>query len=1313
MPRGAGLAIGAFVCLCVADVYCKTPTIPWYYGVSIIAPFVILAAICSSPVARQCPTWLSNVLSTDVAGSLYFAILISAGSFYAWLLKDTWVHPFILVVFLCMYCNSNRSAVANWCFIAATTVSCALLADSVGVARLVLTFSVAHLAPPQGPAFSVLNKNSSRDVSYSPKDGTVSYFRLERRTALGFGLLFFGIFLCLAGETIVSYLTHSSQDWSGPEYRTVTISILAMVVGLAEIILLLRSRNMHLLAPALATTASCIASAYDDRNLYVLALYSAHASESFELLALALWDLCFFALVNVRQLDLLVAKPEVWPQVVETNVACLCVISVGLELARQKRKCNDATSKVHALVDLHACNDAMISINSASSIIFGQADMPSVPIALIPNGNTFDKDEMSCRVNAPILSPSSKSGRAHRASSPLQERSPSRISRSGGISIIPSHDVEPWSHTLATNDDGEDHSMKHNNGGYSGITVGVGSVNVKLPVPERRRVRAHSIAHVQATPVVNILSADGTTDVNSPCAHLTRADSSSPVDERPTAVFDRRPRARSICVEVIHQEAHKNNPTHDSSSTMRGGISAALLGPMSGGAMRALTPIQPDDLHEALAWNQMRKGSIFGAPIGIDRFKELQQWSARNSPHVASVAASIQASRVASVVASARASCLGSPHESGGATPKDDEVKMRQFTNVPRSEQEEKKVEEEDGPTRASSAPTNDNWSRRSSVSVIEMGRYPQTVGPGGSVPQQPGHVNTSLASSNKSSAACSINASLNASVHQSRRSSAFHQKRGLRRGDTTDTLHNFVGEGTIVGLDVMPEEEGTDSDDDNSFGDLESQGSPRNPNWTQPAINKDNRSKLDEPASPNSATTISVYMPEEDVEILHADHRNEQRESPISVLGERRESGLDLNQLLSSCPNLSVRDMADKNSELGNMSLMELLTSIQKSAVFPVGMDMAPGVPGYPVDMDMAPIAPGNAAMHSDYVTSVLRRPSVDTAQMQRNLYGLLPSRRKCNCTGNVHTCMSPMSSAGASLAHSPHWGRSEMPSVAHSQLASIVQSERASVTCSPILSDEEEEDAMLTERIVEKRRSLQTSRSFDLEKRAKKYNQKLKPKVKVPASPIPEGDEDDSRRPSFSQEPSCTEEGQPAVVSPTSNFARFRQVNHEECAALIRDTKTLVLDVRGRDFCGGNIPGSRNMRTRALQEEPRILFELLTDLEVDHVIFTCMYSVLRAISCAVALQQFVQAEISTTQTNPPKISISILKEGFHGWLNYWNDLNRLEEMVENYDEQSWVACDSDKGGMVHVMDALWSDKGHALLFNALQEIAADNERW
>ena len=63
--------------------------------------------------------------------------------------------------------------------------------------------------------------------------------------------------------------------------------------------------------------------------------------------------------------------------------------------------------------------------------------------------------------------------------------------------------------------------------------------------------------------------------------------------------------------------------------------------------------IKPDDLHEALLWNQIRKGSVYGAPIDMDRFNELQQFSARNSPNIAaSIAATMQASRIASMQAS-------------------------------------------------------------------------------------------------------------------------------------------------------------------------------------------------------------------------------------------------------------------------------------------------------------------------------------------------------------------------------------------------------------------------------------------------------------------------------------------------------------------------------------------------------------------------------------------------------------------------------------------------------------------------------------
>eukprot|EP00392_Amoebophrya_sp_AT5.2_P001966 g1971.t1 len=186
-----------------------------------------------------------------------------------------------------------------------------------------------------------------------------------------------------------------------------------------------------------------------------------------------------------------------------------------------------------------------------------------------------------------------------------------------------------------------------------------------------------------------------------------------------------------------------------------------------------------------------------------------------------------------------------------------------------------------------------------------------------------------------------------------------------------------------------------------------------------------------------------------------------------------------------------------------------------------------------------------------------------------------------------------------------------------------------------------------------------------------------------------------------------------------PTKN--NFEQLTHEELAGLIekKEPGLLVIDVRGRDFCGGNVPGARNMRTRAIQDDPESLIDDLVKGGVQHVVFTCMYSVLRAITVAGCLSQCM-AE------NPRNRSfkMSILKEGFHGWFNYWirkedeenqGSQNMIEKWVANYDVTKWVEQEGTGGGktFVHVMDAVWSDKGHQLLVNALQEIAADRERW
>ena len=60
---------------------------------------------------------------------------------------------------------------------------------------------------------------------------------------------------------------------------------------------------------------------------------------------------------------------------------------------------------------------------------------------------------------------------------------------------------------------------------------------------------------------------------------------------------------------------------------------------------------------------------------------------------------------------------------------------------------------------------------------------------------------------------------------------------------------------------------------------------------------------------------------------------------------------------------------------------------------------------------------------------------------------------------------------------------------------------------------------------------------------------------------------------------------------------------------------------------------------------------------------------------------------------------------------LRNYQEKSLLHRYVEGYEESKWV--EQGHQGFVHVMDAVWSDKGHALLVNALQEIAVDRERW
>merc|ERR1712216_191407 len=146
------------------------------------------------------------------------------------------------------------------------------------------------------------------------------------------------------------------------------------------------------------------------------------------------------------------------------------------------------------------------------------------------------------------------------------------------------------------------------------------------------------------------------------------------------------------------------------------------------------------------------------------------------------------------------------------------------------------------------------------------------------------------------------------------------------------------------------------------------------------------------------------------------------------------------------------------------------------------------------------------------------------------------------------------------------------------------------------------------------------------------------------------------------------------------------------------------LVVDVRGRDWRGGHIPCSINVRTSEVLKRPGALVEQCRRSGVHHVVFTCMYSVLRARKCVCAFQLHqAQEQQGQEQGALPlqKVVSSVLAGGVHGWVNHFKG---RPEMLSDFDPESWADCGPMQGGLVHVMDALSSKGGQRALSEALQ---------
>eukprot|EP00929_Paragymnodinium_shiwhaense_P051161 TRINITY_DN25767_c0_g1_i5.p1 TRINITY_DN25767_c0_g1~~TRINITY_DN25767_c0_g1_i5.p1 ORF type:complete len:1418 (+),score=339.23 TRINITY_DN25767_c0_g1_i5:151-4404(+) len=181
-----------------------------------------------------------------------------------------------------------------------------------------------------------------------------------------------------------------------------------------------------------------------------------------------------------------------------------------------------------------------------------------------------------------------------------------------------------------------------------------------------------------------------------------------------------------------------------------------------------------------------------------------------------------------------------------------------------------------------------------------------------------------------------------------------------------------------------------------------------------------------------------------------------------------------------------------------------------------------------------------------------------------------------------------------------------------------------------------------------------------------------------------------------------------------------RFEMVEPWTLAQWLDDVETreqvLCVDVRGRDWVGGHIRSSINLRTSEVTSNPGLLLLQCRTNRIHHIVFTCMYSVLRARKCAMAVEKAQQAELETGSAQY-RVRISLLAGGIHAWTNHFvgqqgtvkvaKHRERKYPHTDGFDPDCWCDGGPSQGGLVHVMDALWSQGGQKALSDAL---TADN---
>eukprot|EP00397_Hematodinium_sp_SG-2012_P004803 GEMP01004817.1.p1 GENE.GEMP01004817.1~~GEMP01004817.1.p1 ORF type:complete len:991 (+),score=229.20 GEMP01004817.1:349-3321(+) len=263
---------------------------------------------------------------------------------------------------------------------------------------------------------------------------------------------------------------------------------------------------------------------------------------------------------------------------------------------------------------------------------------------------------------------------------------------------------------------------------------------------------------------------------------------------------------------------------------------------------------------------------------------------------------------------------------------------------------------------------------------------------------------------------------------------------------------------------------------------------------------------------------------------------------------------------------------------------------------------------------------------------------------------------RRNCNCKGNIHTCMTPASTMAEN---------------------SVFQSYLCSAWCSKDVS-------------------VQSSRLAS-EQGSRRGSDMVRASI--------------SGKISETQSPNAVNELHVSVLNsvPKEDLMRHQMDTispQQLLKSIINQTNDiLVVDVRGRDHEGGHIMKSIHMKTADVLRSAASLMGEIRKYKVDNVVFTCMYSVLRARKCANALIQF-QTEEQADRHSPIPVRVSVLAGGFHSWVNtFRTDSAVFAKVVEDFKEDCWT-LGPDELGLVHVMDAVWSTGGQKILQRNLEEV-------